>query len=58
MRLLKHVFLLFVLAAICYVLGITITNSQLGFIIFFVVGLISEVAFWIVFWKQRRAERR
>ena len=58
MRLFKHVFLLFVLAAICYVLGITITNSQLAFIIFFVAGLISEVVFWIVFWKQRRAERR
>lgn len=55
---LKHVFFLFVLAALCYVIAITITNSQVGFIVFFVVGLISELVFWILFWRQRRDSGR
>jgi len=57
MRALKHVFLLFILAALCYVIAITITNSRVGFIIFLVVGLISELIFWILFWRQRRESR-
>lgn len=55
---LKHVILLFVLAALCYVIAITITNSRVGFVIFLVVGLISELVFWILFWRQRRESRR
>ena len=55
---LKHVFFLFVLAAACYGIAVNITNSQVGFVIFFVVGLISELVFWILFWRQRRESRR
>ena len=58
MGILKHVFLLFVLAALCYVIAVTITNSRVGFVVFLVVGLIFEVVFWILFWRQRRESRR
>lgn len=54
---LKHIFFLFVLAALCYVIAITITNSQVAFVVFFVVGLLSELVFWILFWRQRRNSR-
>jgi hypothetical protein len=30
----------------------------LGFIVFFVAGLIAEFVFWILFWRQRRDSRR
>ena len=55
---LKHVFFLFVLAVLCYVIAVTITTSQVAFVIFFVVGLLSEVVFWILFWRQRKESRR
>jgi len=58
MGILKHVFFLFVLAALCYVIAVTITNSQVAFVVFFVVGLLSELVFWILFWRQRRESRR
>ena len=58
MGMLKHIFFLFVLAALCYVLAIAITNSQVAFVVFFVVGIIVEMVFWILFWRQRRASHR
>ena len=58
MRMLKHIFFLFVLAALCYVLAITIATDQIAFIIFFVIGIIFEIAFWILFWAELRASRR
>jgi hypothetical protein len=51
---LRHVLLLFVLAAACYVIAIAFADGRLGFIAFFVVGLISELVFWVLFWRQRR----
>ena len=55
---LKHTIFLFVLAAVCYVLAITIVNSRISFLVFLIVGLICEVVFWILFWQQRRESRR
>jgi len=57
-RLLRHVLLLFVLAAVCYVIAISFADGRIGFIVFFVVGLISELVFWILFWRQRRDSQR
>jgi len=54
----KHIFLLFVLAAVCYVIAIAFSSGRLGFIAFFVAGLISELIFWTLFWRQRRKFRR
>lgn len=54
---LKHILFLFVLAAACYVLAITIVNSRVAFLVFLVVGLILEIAFWILFWRQRKESR-
>ena len=56
-RILRHVFLLFVLAAACYVTAAIFANGRLGFIAFFVIGLVSELVFWILFWRQRRNAR-
>jgi len=55
---LRHILLLFILAAVCYVIGIAFADSRLGFISFFVVGLVAEAVFWIMFWRQRRDSRR
>lgn len=57
MGILKHVFFIFVLAALCYVIAITITTSQVAFVVFLVVGVLSEFVFWILFWRQRRESR-
>lgn len=54
---LKHVFLLFVLAAVCYVIAILFTDDRLGFILFFVAGLFAELVFWLLFWRERRDRR-
>ncbi len=55
--LLRHILLLFVLAAVCYVIAIAFTDGRLGFIVFFVIGLIAELVFWILFWRERRSNR-
>ena len=54
----RHTLLLFVLAAVCYVMAVYVTGGRIGFIAFFVVGLIAELVFWISFWRQRRTSRR
>lgn len=54
----RHTLFLFVLAAICYALAIFITGGRIGFIAFFVVGLLAELAFYILSWRQRRSYRR
>lgn len=54
----KHVLFLFVLAAVCYVVAIVVADNRLGFIAFFVIGLVAELAFWILFWRERRSYRR
>ena len=48
---------LFVLAAICYALAIFITGGRIGFIAFFVVGLLAELGFYILSWRKRRNYR-
>ena len=53
----RHILLLFVLAALCYVLAIVFADGRLGFIGFFVVGLIAELVFWVLFWRERRLNR-
>lgn len=58
MGILKHVFLLFLLAAVCYVIAVMFEKDQLGFIVFFVAALIAELAFWILFWRERRYSLR
>ena len=55
---LRHILLLFVLAAVCYVIAIIFADGRLGFLVFFASGLIIELAFWILFWSQRRESRR
>jgi hypothetical protein len=55
---LNHILLLFMLAVVCYVIGIAFADSRLGFIVFFVAGLIAEFVFWILFWRQRGDSRR
>jgi Ca2+/Na+ antiporter len=54
---LRHTLLLFVLAAVCYVIAISSADGRLGFITFFVVGLIAELVFWILFWRERKINR-
>jgi uncharacterized membrane protein YvlD (DUF360 family) len=54
---LRHTLFLFVLAAICYALAIFVTGGRIGFIAFFVVGLLAELAFYILSWRQRRDRR-
>jgi len=54
----RHTLFLFVLAAICYALAIFITDGRVGFIAFFVVGLLAELTFYISSWRQRRNDRR
>ena len=58
MALFKHILLLFILAAVCYVIAVAFADGRLGFIVFFVAGLIAELVFWILFWRQRRDWRR
>ena len=53
-----RILLLFVLAAVCYVTAIIFGSIRLGFIAFFVVGLVSELVFWILFWRRRRDFQR
>jgi hypothetical protein len=54
----RHTLFLFVLAAACYALAIFITGGRIGFIVFFVVGLLTELAFYILSWRQHRNYRR
>ena len=54
---LRHILLLFVLAAVCYAIAIWFADGRLGFITFFVVGLIAELVFWILFWRERKSHR-
>jgi Flp pilus assembly protein TadB len=54
----RQTLFLFVLAAICYALAIFVTGGRVGFIVFFVVGLLTEPAFYILSWRQRRNYRR
>ena len=54
----RHTLFLFVLAVICYALAIFITGGRIGFIAFFVVGLLTELAFYLFSWRQRRNYRR
>lgn len=56
--LLRHLVILFMLAAGCYVIAIAFSSSRLGFILFFVFGFVTEVIFWILFWRERSAFRR
>jgi hypothetical protein len=49
-----HVLFLFGLAVVCYVIAIVFGNGRLGFIAFFALGLILELVFWVLFWRQRR----
>jgi hypothetical protein len=51
---LRHVLLLFVLAVVCYVIAVVFADSRLGFIAFLVIGLMAELVFWILFWRERR----
>lgn len=51
---LRHILVLFVLAALCYVIALALADSRLGFITFFVIGIVAELAFWILFWRERR----
>ena len=54
----RHTLFLFLLAVICYALAIFITGGRIGFIAFFVVGLLTELAFYISSWRKRRNYRR
>ena len=54
----RHTLFLFMLAAICYALAIFITGGRIGFIAFFVVGLLAELAFYFLSWRKRRNYRR
>ena len=54
----RHTLFLFLLAVICYALAIFITGGRIGFIAFFVVGLLTELAFYILSWRKRRNYRR
>jgi membrane protein implicated in regulation of membrane protease activity len=54
---LRHVLLLFMLAVVCYVIAVVFVDGRLGFIAFFVVGLIAELVFWTLFWRERRRNR-
>ena len=54
---LRHTLFLFVLAVICYALAIFVTGGRIGFIAFFVVGLVAELAFYILSWRRYRAYR-
>jgi len=54
----RHTLFLFVLATICDALAIFITGGRIGFIVFFMVGLLAELAFYILPWRQRRNYRR
>jgi len=56
-RVLGHVLLLFVLAVVCYVIAVVFADGRLGFIAFFVVGLVAELAFWTLFWRERSSNR-
>jgi hypothetical protein len=53
-RIFKHILLFMVLAAVCYAIAVFLADGRLGFIIFFVAGLVAELVFWIAFWRQRR----
>lgn len=55
---LRHTLFLFVLAAICYALAIFVTGGRIGFIVFFVVGLLSELTFYVLSWRRHRDYRR
>ena len=53
----RHILLLFVLAAVCYVIALAFADSRIGFIAFFVFGIVAELAFWVLFWRERRRYR-
>jgi hypothetical protein len=53
----RHTLFLFLLAVICYALAIFITGGRIGFIAFFVVGLLTELALYILSWRKRRNYR-
>ena len=54
MGLFRHIFFLFVLAVLCYLLAITVATSQAAFVMFLVVGVLFELVFWVQFWRQRK----
>ena len=56
--LLRHILVLMLLAAACYVIAIVLANGRLGFIAFFVLGLTAETLFWVFFWRELRNSRR
>jgi hypothetical protein len=51
----RHIFFLFALAAVCYGIAVYLSEGQLAFVIFISVGLVAELVFWALFWRQRRA---
>lgn len=44
----RHGLFLLVLAAVCYAMAIYVTGGRIGFIAFLVVGLIAELAVWLL----------
>lgn len=52
----KHVLFFFVLAAACYVLA-NITPGRIGFIAFFVIGILFELTFYFFSWRRRPGAR-
>ena len=53
-RLFQHSLFLIALAAVCYAMAIFVTGGRVGFIVFLVVGLLTEFGFWSLFWRKRR----
>jgi hypothetical protein len=54
----KHVLFLFVLACLCYAIAVYFTAGRAAFIVFFVIGIVAELMFWISFWRECRISGR